>query len=758
MFVSFAVLGMCVAAASMAGKEDALKDKTLIVWASPSTLDQSGGSALTVNDLGIDRFDAIVFAELEPQVWMPGSNGFSRTCKQQSHWPKETLKKGSFVQIAIVYKGQDISIYRNGQPYASYATEGEIYSYGKNTAVLMGQRHLAEGVECFRGRVRDARIYDQALDGKVIAELEPGKPYPNLEPWAWWDFASAGTYDKAGRFNQVRLTGGARIEDGCLILEGEYPTLLATRVLDGVGDTVEVPTYWQESDPVPVAVLQSTRLFREKLLGDAYRPGYHFCVPEDMGRPGDPNGCFYAKGRYHLMYLYNRSGVGFCWGHLSSEDLLHWRHHPDAIGPGGGDEGCFSGGGFVDDDGTAYLSYWMLWGDKGIGIAKSMDAWYDHWQKLEANPVIRSTEWGLTETADDEGNPLVYGSADPTNIWKKDGAYFMLTGNLLVLNKYGRKPDSPKEMKGDHLYLFESEDLVSWRYRGEFYQRNPKWTEDSEDNMCPSFLPLPSRPDGGEPSGKHLLLFISHNKGCQYYVGEYDRAGDRFLPETHGRMTWVDNTYFAPEALVDDRGRQIMWAWLVDNPEGEQEKGWSGVYGLPRSLWLGEDGALNMRPVEELKRLRAHEREWTDLALEAGTPRVLEGFAGDSFELEIQAELSSAHRLGVQVRVSPKGEEKTTLYVDAEEKRLCFDSTQSGIDGRKTIEKAPFAVRKGELLNLRVFVDKSVVEVYANDRQAICRRVYPGREDSLGVQLFAAGGQARVRRLRAWEMMPSNPY
>ena len=42
------------------------------------------------------------------------------------------------------------------------------------------------------------------------------------------------------------------------------------------------------------------------------------------------------------------------------------------------DDGCFSGGGFVDDDGSAILSYWMLWGDKGIGLAKSTDPDYDY--------------------------------------------------------------------------------------------------------------------------------------------------------------------------------------------------------------------------------------------------------------------------------------------------------------------------------------------------------------------------------------------
>lgn len=734
----------------------ALTDKTLVVWASPANLTQQGGSALTVNDTTIDRFDAVVFAELTPRVWMAGSNNWSRTKKEQADWPKETVGPDELVQIAIAYRGREIAVYRNGKPYASYKTNGEPYTYGANTAVLFGPRHLTKGVEVFYGRIRDARIYPKPLDQKTIAAMQPGKPVEGVEPYAWWDFTATGTYDRTGRFNRVTLTGGAKLEDGCLVLAGPRPTMLA-EMQPGEGQAA-IPVGWSKDSPVPPAVVQSTRLLREKLLADPYRPGYHFCIPEDNGRPGDSNGCFYANGRYHLMYLYNRSGVGFCWGHLSSNDLVHWRHHPDAIGPGNGDEGCYSGGGFLNDDGTAYLSYWMLWGDKGIGLARSSDRHYDTWTKLDADPVIKSTEWGITEMKDADGKPLIVGSADPTNIWKKDGKYYICTGNLLVLNKYGRKADSPARYKGDHLYLFESTDLKTWTYTGEFYDRNPKWTDDSEDNMCPSFLPLPSSPDGGKPSGKHLLLFISHNKGCQYYVGDYDKANDKFIPTSHGRMTWVDNTYFAPEALVDDKGRQIMWAWLTDNPKGEEARGWSGVYGLPRSLWLGEDGTLRMRPVKELAMLRCGEKTWSDVALGDGKAKTLDGVVGDSCELEITIGPDAPRRCGVKVRASAGGEEETLLYVDAKARQLVFDSTRSGGDGRRVVERAPFALRDGETLKLRVFVDKSIVEIYANDRQAICRRVYPKRADSTNVVLFSEGGTTTFSRVRAWEMMPSNPY
>ena len=125
---------------------------------------------------------------------------------------------------------------------------------------------------------------------------------------------------------------------------------------------------------------------------------------------------------------------------------------------------------------------------------------------------------------------------------------------------------------------------------------------------------------------------------------------------------------------------------------------------------------------------------------------------------EITVEPGTAKQVGLKVRASPGGEEETLLYYDAEAKELCFDSSNSGVDGRRVLERAPFALKPGEPRKLRVFVDKSVVEVYANDRQAIARRVYPGRADSVGVVLFSRGGRASFTDVKAWEMAPSNPY
>jgi beta-fructofuranosidase len=734
----------------------ALRDKTLVAWVSLDNLSQRGGSALTLDD-GDSHFDGIVFGELSPRKWMAGSDFYNRTWKEQSTWQEEPAASNEFVQVAIVYRGKQVTLYRNGELYAQYTMSNSPVSFEPRCVVVFGRRHLdvAEPRQSFAGKIKDARIYEQALDEAQIKSLVPSQPSTDLKLWAWWSFADEGFREKTGRFDQVKWTGDVHIAGGCLVLPGNGASVFAYSS-GSESNSVPVPKTWAADSPVPDEVVRSTRLLRERLLADTYRPAYHFCVPEDMGEPGDPNGAFYYKGRYHLMYLYNRNGAGFSWGHISSADLVHWRHHPDAIGPGHGDEGCFSGGAFVDDDGTAYLSYWMLWGNKGIGLARSRGPNFDSWAKFDENPVIKSTEWGVTETHDEHGKPLLLGSADPSNIWKHNGRYYVLTGNLLVLNKVGRAADAPQSQQGDRLYLFESTDLTHWKYLHMFYERNPEWTDRSEDDMCPSFLPLPSRPDGGPASNKHLLLFISHNKGCQYYIGDYHN--DHFYPDNHGRMTWVDNTYFAPEALIDGKGRQIMWAWLVDNPPGEKAKGWSGVYGLPRSLWLGHDGTLEMAPVKELETLRGPELSWKPFSLSEGQSRKLEGFSGNACELQAEIKMSAEGDYGFKLRASSDGLEETLIYYDGEKRQLVFDATRSGPVGRKVIERAPLVLKRGEALRLRVFVDRSVIEVFANERQAISRRVYPSREDSLGISLFAKGPPASFKNVKAWEMAPANPY
>ncbi len=82
------------------------------------------------------------------------------------------------------------------------------------------------------------------------------------------------------------------------------------------------------------------------------------------------------------------------------------------------------------------------------------------------------------------------------------------------------------------------------------------------------------------------------------------------------------------------------------------------------------------------------------------------------------------------------------------------------LDGRADVrvQEAPFALRQGESLQLRIYLDRSVLEVFANGRQCMAQRIYPTRGDSTGVALFSRGGAATVRRPRAWDLAATNPW
>jgi beta-fructofuranosidase len=542
-----------------------------------------------------------------------------------------------------------------------------------------------------------------------------------------------------------------------------------------------LPGDFETNSEISRESILSFKHYREKLLKDPYRPAYHFCIPEGLSSnkidqvPFDPNGAFFINGRYHLMYLYKRFGEespGWSWGHVSSNDLINWRNHPDALIANSKEEGAFSGGAFIDDDGKVILSYWKIKGNqRGVGLAKNIDNNFDKWEKFKENPVIKSTEWGITSLRDSLGKNIFVGSADPSNIWKKNGKYYLLTGNLLVLRKFGSKgkglpankeenvlPKDSINYQGDRLYLFESKNLIDWNYLNEFYDSNRKWTRKTEDNMCPSFLPLPSKPTGGISSSKHLLLFISHNKGCQYYVGDY--KNNNFFPNNHGRMSWNDNGFFAPEAMIDGNGRQIMWAWIFDyRPKSMRRKsGWSGTYSLPRSLWLGKDGTLRIRPVEELKSLRINEKSIKDLKVKAESKINLNDFGSDLMELEIIIESNDSQKFGLNVLVSDDGLEKTVIYYDSKNQKIIVDTQKSGHDfGNRIIEEAPLKLDNNETLTLRVFIDNSIIEVFANERQAIARRVYPEKKGD-GISLFSNGGDINIESFKSWELMPSNPF
>lgn len=507
---------------------------------------------------------------------------------------------------------------------------------------------------------------------------------------------------------------------------------------------------------------RATNHLQKRLQKDTTRPVYHFTPPISSLRVWDPNGAFYAHGRYHLMFLCDRPEDGICWGHRSSIDLVHWYDHPDALGSPDPWEYC-SGGVFVDEDEAAYLIFWKLHKANGIvdsseiKIAKSTDWHYEVWEEWD-EPMIFSSQNGISEISLPNGTKVLSGAADPSNIWKKDGLYYVQMGNLLVLEKYGRGTDAPMNLRGDWSDLYCSKDLHHWEYVHRFYQRagDNHWTGEIEDCMCPSLFPLAACEDGSIKSEDYLQLFLAHSNGAQYYVGSYDQEKDLFMPKTHGRFAWPA---FAPEAMVAPDGRQILWIWLVDTPpHGINGFLWRGTFCLPRNVWVGNDHVLQMAPIKELEMLRHNYQKFATVSANDGYHEI-DIHNRVCCELKVKVHPGkSVTRFGIIVRAAEDRREETRIFIDTNQQKLVFDATQGGstIADLQTVAASPYEADDIHNVELRVFIDRSIVEVFADTKAAIAKSTRPQNDDNK-IFLFSDGGESEFE-VEVWEMMPSNPY
>jgi beta-fructofuranosidase len=230
-----------------------------------------------------------------------------------------------------------------------------------------------------------------------------------------------------------------------------------------------------------------------------------------------------------------------------------------------------------------------------------------------------------------------------------------------------------------------------------------------------------------------MLLCISHGLGCRYYLGDF--KDEKYLPDFQAMMSWNGNNFFAPESVLAKDGRRVMWAWLLNLPLAR-----AGVQSLPRELELPTDGVLRIRPLRELESLRHDKKQQQGITVKSEAMYRIKEISGDALELELSFKASAAREFGVDVLCDPNGENGLRVAVLPESNTLRVGNVN-----------APFKLKQGEDLTLRVFVDKNLVEVFANDRQAAAaaRKYAP---DTLGVSLFSNGGDTTVKQVRSWKM------
>jgi sucrose-6-phosphate hydrolase SacC (GH32 family) len=134
----------------------------------------------------------------------------------------------------------------------------------------------------------------------------------------------------------------------------------------------------------------------------------------------------------------------------------------------------------------------------------------------------------------------------------------------------------------------------------------------------------------------------------------------------------------------------------------------------------------------------------------------LKSVRGDSLEIQAEFDPGASEAVGLTVRSAPEGKEQTSITYNRTSGHLRVERERSSLspDVDRRSQGGPFTLAADETLKLHVFLDASVIEIFANNRACLTSRIYPSRSDSLGIGMFARGGQARLKALDVWEMRP----
>ncbi|PIN22291.1 Fructan beta-(2,6)-fructosidase [Handroanthus impetiginosus] len=313
-----------------------------------------------------------------------------------------------------------------------------------------------------------------------------------------------------------------------------------------------------------------------------YRTAYHFQPPKNW-----MNGPMIYKGIYHLFYQYNPQGPvwgNITWAHSTSKDLVNWTPQPIALNPTSQQSdinGCWTGSATI----------------------------LPEWIKSPNNPLI-------SPSIENKIDPNSF--RDPTTSWLgHDGLWRVIVGN-------------ENEHRGMAL-LYRSKDFVHWTKAKE-----PLFsTEGSVMWECPDFYPVFSTSKDGVDTSmvgngiKHVLkASLSDGSFDSYAIGRYDIEKDVFVSEKGSlkigsELRYDYGKFYASKTFFDSSTkRRILWAWISEstNKSVDIMKGWSGLQGIPRKIWLDKSGKQLMQwPVAEIEKLRTNKVISPSIVLKEGS-------------------------------------------------------------------------------------------------------------------------------------------
>lgn len=438
---------------------------------------------------------------------------------------------------------------------------------------------------------------------------------------------------------------------------------------------------------------------------ETYRPVYHHTPV--YGWMNDPNGMFYKDGVYHLYFQYNPYGsmwANMTWGHSTSTDLTHWTYEGTAIVPDAWGA-IFSGSCVVDKDNTAGLG-------KGAVVAFYTSAKSTPWGDVQSQSMAYSLDNGKTFIKY-EHNPILTSTErdfrDPKVFWYAPGKHWVMmlaVGQEMQIYSSGNLKDWKKEssfgaMQGAHGGVWECPDLVEVAVEG---SKEKKWVLICNLN--------PGGPFGGS--------------AAQYFVGSFD--GKKFVNESSTQTKWLDwgkDNYATVTWSNAPAGRCIALGWMsnwqyANNVPTTQYR---SANTLARDLTLYRVGGelyLKSKPSPEIKKARAEEKKIPTFEVK-GNYEVASLLADNkgAYEIEMTIENKGTSKIDFSL-MNEKGE-KVAMYYDVVRKQFVMDRSASGIVGFSrdfpAVTVAP--VRNTDQIHLRLFIDRSSVEVFGEDGEYV---------------------------------------
>ncbi|MEO1805393.1 MAG: glycoside hydrolase family 32 protein [Bacteroidota bacterium] len=472
---------------------------------------------------------------------------------------------------------------------------------------------------------------------------------------------------------------------------------------------------------------------------ESHRPQYHFS-PDSMWM-NDPNGMVYYAGEYHLFYqFYPDSTVWgpMHWGHAVSEDLVHWEHlpialYPDSIGL------IFSGSAVVDWDNTsgfqqgedppmiAIFTYHNMEGERTEqndfqtqGIAYSNDKGRT-WTKYEGNPVIP--------------NPGIRDFRDPKVFWHGGIQRWVMIF-----------------ASGDRVRLYHSPDLKAWVEVSEFGAM-----EGGHGGVweCPDLFPLYVNGDSTRVKWVMLVSLGSggpnEGSGTQYFVGDFDginfkndHPAEDVLWLDYGKDNYAGVTY---SDILKEDNRRIFMGWMSNWQYATlvPTHPWRSAMTVPRTLELKETSEglrLFTRPVDELASLRGPAKEFAadevtdrlDLTSQVGSPQ--------TSELILTMEWEDGHEGKIGLTLANGLNEHLDIGYDIAKQQLFINRIEAGKKDFSNqfagMHVAPLVLENE--LALRIFIDWSSVEVFAEEGKVVMTETVFPNENFSSIAVFSEGG------------------